>query len=194
MPPPLHLPCVARPSELVALRGADANLVAVQVEHRERAHAVVREDQRGEPGGPVCVRGPVLVDGVDVPGVDEAASGLSLPERRPDEVQLSALVLDDQVVPLLRRRPLAGESEGAIERLGRSKVAAGEQRKSAEHARDYRSPPGCDRSSHNPYCLRTRPARTVESTMTKPNATEAQEARRRHMLLLVESAQRAGRS
>ena len=69
---------------------ADANLVSVGIEHREGAHAEIRERKRRERrrlagGGP-----PLLVDAVDVIGVDPAAARCSRVDERSEEMELAA--------------------------------------------------------------------------------------------------------
>jgi len=52
------------------------------------------------------------------------------------EQPLDAVLLDDQVVPLLRRRPPVREAEPLVERERGAEVAAREEREGSVHARD----------------------------------------------------------
>ena len=119
-------------------RRADADLVAGRVEHREHAHPEVRVRERREPRVVACRGRPGCVDGVDVVGVDEAAARRAVAEHRAAEMQLAALVLDDQVVPLLVRRPSVREPQPAIELCRCLEVAAREEGQRTKHHRDYR--------------------------------------------------------
>src|SRR5579872_5290325 len=114
-------------------RPADADLVAVRVGHRKRAHPVVRVRERGELRRVAGALDPRGVDALDVIGVEEAAARRPLAEQRADEVELAAVVLDDQVVPLLGGRAAAREAETVVELGRRFQVATGEERQRAQH-------------------------------------------------------------
>ena len=70
-----------------------------------------------------------------------ANPGSPFAQLRPGEMKLAAVVLDDQVVPLVVWRTAAREAQRAVERPRGVEVGAREQGQGAEHWRTLDAPP-----------------------------------------------------